>query len=224
MTERTIRVTGKGRLSVKPDQIRLMINISDTREYYEETLRRSTEQVETLKDLFENLGFDRKDLKTTYFNVDTKYESYQARDKSWKNRFVGYEYKHNLKIEFDADNKVLGKILYALSHSDVKPEFRLVYTVKDMEASKNQLLASAIADSREKAEVLTKAAGVSLGDIMTIDYSWGEVDFTISPMDRMMEPKMLAEDCCIGSASYDIDIEPDDIDVSDTVTVIWGIR
>ncbi len=223
MSERIIRVTGKGRLSVKPDQIRLMIDISDTREYYEETLRQSAEQVEALKDIFEKIGFDRKDLKTTYFNVDTKYESYQARDKSWKNRFVGYEFKHNMKIEFAADNEMLGKVLYALSHSSVKPEFRIVYTVRDMEASKNQLLANAIADSKEKAEVLTKAAGVNLGEIVTIDYSWGEVDFTISPMNRMMEPKMLAEDCCVGSAAYDIDIEPDDIDVSDTVTVVWGI-
>ena len=26
------------------------------------------------------------------------------------------------------------------------------------------------------------------------------------------------------SASYDLDIEPDDIEVSDTVTVVWEIR
>ena len=45
---------------------------------YEDTLRRSTEDTELLKDLFEKLGFQRKDLKTVYFNVDTEYESYQG--------------------------------------------------------------------------------------------------------------------------------------------------
>ncbi len=219
--EKIIRVTGKGNISVKPDQIRLLLELSDLRESYEETLRTSTEKVEALKDVFERLEFERKDLKTTYFNVDTRYESYQAKDKSWKKRFLGYEFNHKMKIEFEANNALLGKVLYALGHATVKPEFRILYTVKDPEKSKNQLLAKAIADSKEKAKVLTEAAGVKLGDIMTIDYTWGEIEFSSTPMNRMLEP-MALEECCT-SASYDIDIEPDDIEVSDTVTVVWSI-
>ena len=49
--ERTIRVTGKGKLSVKPDMIRLRINIEGTYEEYDETLRRSSDCVGILKDL-----------------------------------------------------------------------------------------------------------------------------------------------------------------------------
>ncbi len=222
--ERTIRVTGKGNISVKPDMIRLILDLEDHREYYEETLRLSAEQVEILKDCFEKLGFKRKDLKTLSFNIDTRYESYQAKDKSWKQRFTGYEFKHRLKIEFDADNDRLGKVLYALGKLSITPEFRIVYTVKDPEASKNLLLGNAIKDSKEKASVLTEAAGVKLGEIQLIDYSWGEIEFTSRPMDRMMKP-MVMEDCCYAAApdSYDIDIEPDDIEVSDTVTVVWSI-
>ena len=66
------------------------------------------------------LGFQRKDLKTVYFNVDTEYESYQDRDKSWKRRFEGYKYIHHMKIEFASDNKKLGQVLYALAHSSLK--------------------------------------------------------------------------------------------------------
>ena len=79
---RTIKVTGKGKIAVKPDMIRLYVNKEELCHEYEDTLRRSTEDTELLKDLFENLGFQRKDLKTVYFNVDTEYESYQDRDKS----------------------------------------------------------------------------------------------------------------------------------------------
>ena len=88
--ERTIRVTGKGKLSVKPDMMRLRINIEGMYEEYDETLRKSSDCVEILKDLIEKLGYERKELKTLYFNIDTEYESYQARDKSWKRRFKGY--------------------------------------------------------------------------------------------------------------------------------------
>ena len=218
--ERTIRVTGKGQISVKPDMIRLMLTLEDKRENYEETLEQSTVQVEMLKDCFEKLGFERTDLKTLNFNVDTEYESYQDRDKSWKRRFMGYKFVHNMKIEFDADNKRLGQVLYALAYAPVQPEFRINYTIKDTEKAKNQLLGKAVADSKEKARVLIEAAGVKLGDIITIDYSWGEITFLAEPMARNMS---LAEECCMAGDSYDIDIEPDDIDVSDTVTVVWQI-
>lgn len=31
-------------------------------------------------------------------------------------------------------------------------------------------------------------------------------------------------ECCVNeSMAYDIDIEPDDIEMNDTVTVVWGI-
>lgn len=65
---------------------------------------------------------------------------------------------------------------------------------------------------------MTKAAGVTPGEIQTIDYSWGEIDFSVSPMDKMM----LAESAP-SYGSYNMDIEPDDIDVTDTVTVVWEI-
>jgi hypothetical protein len=82
-----------------------------------------------LKDLFEELGFERKDLKTLYFNVDTEYESYQDSDKNWKRRFEGYKFGHRMKIEFPTDNALLGKVLYALAHCPAKPELSIEYTV-----------------------------------------------------------------------------------------------
>ncbi len=157
---RTIKVTGKGKIAVKPDKIRLYVNKEELCKEYEDTLRRSTEDTELLKDLFEKLGFQRKDLKTVYFNVDTEYESYQDRDKSWKRRFKGYKYNHHMKIEFAADNKRLGQVLYALAHSSLRPEFSIEYTVADVEKCKNELLHKAIEDSIQKAQVLTTAANV----------------------------------------------------------------
>jgi hypothetical protein len=155
--------------------------------------------------------------------VDTKNERYQANDKSWKERLVGYEYSHVLKVEFDSDNERLGRILYALANATtVHPVFRLSYTVKDKEASKNELLGKAVDDAKAKATVLSQTADVSLKEIISIDYSWGEINFDYSPMrgDMLM---CLSEEACAPDG-YDMDIEPDDIEVSDTVTVVWRIE
>ena len=220
---RTIRVTGKGQIKVRPDMTRITVSLEGTHTEYGKTLRQSSEDTECLKDLLAEFGFEREDLKTLNFNVETVYESYKVRD-IYKRRFIGYKFRHMMKVEFESDNTRLGKVLYALAHCPLKPEFQLSYTVKDPEAAKNELLGRAVTDATEKADVLTRAAGVKLKGIQSIDYSWGQINFEVQPMNRML----MTEECCEpsidGAGSYDIDIEPDDIMVSDTVAVIWEIE
>ena len=214
---RTIRVTGRGQIRLHPDMTRIVMDLKGRYMDYGEALRHSAEDTEILRESLEGLGFDRADLKTLSFDVDTEYE--YADEKRYQRRFAGYEYHHKLKVEFESDNKRLGRVIYMLANGMVSPEFHIAYFVKDQEAAKNELLADAVADAKEKAAVLSRAAGVALKDIQTVDYSWGEVRFE----SRMMECLPMA-DCASGSGnSYDMDIEPDDIDASDTVTVIWEI-
>ena len=82
------------------------------------------------------------------------------------------------------------------------------------------LLAKAVVDAKSKAVILAKAANVELLGIQSMDYSWGKMEFEVTPYDgaAMMAPPMAAP-----SESFDYDIEPDDIHVEDTVTVIWEI-
>ena len=214
---KTIRVTGKGHIQVKPDMTRITLSLEGTYPEYQETIKRSSQDTEQLKDLLASFNFKRSDLKTLYFNIDPQYESYKERG-TYKNRLIGYKFSHTMKVEFESDNERLGEILYALAHCSLQPEIRLSYTVKDQEASKNALLSQAIFDAKEKAAVLTQAADVTLKEIQSIDYSWGQIDFEVNPMEQMVlgEPTS-------ARGSYDLDIEPDDIVVTDTVTVIWEI-
>ncbi|MDE5589011.1 MAG: SIMPL domain-containing protein [Acetatifactor sp.] len=221
---RTIRITGKGKIKVKPDMTRITMTLEGIYPEYSEALRHSSQDTDCIKEVLAVFGFERSDLKTLKFNVDTEYESYKEKN-AFKQRLVGYKFRHQMKVEFESDNDRLGRILYALAHCRIKPEFRISYTVKDQEAAKNKLLGKAVTDAKEKAAVLTQAAGVGLKEIQSIDYSWGEINFEVHPMGRAM----LAEDEANSlmaplSASYDLDIEPDDIEVSDTVTVVWEIQ
>lgn len=219
---RTVKVTGKGQIKVKPDTTRITMILEGEHKDYGDTLKFSAQDTEQLKDILSVYGFERSDLKTLSFNIDTEHESYRENN-VYKRRFVGYKFRHILKVEFDSDNERLGKILYALANCPLRPEFRISYTVKDPETAKNELLAKAVSDAKEKSAVLSQAAGVKLKDIQSIDYSWGKINFEFDPMDEN-----LMEDVCMSLTSdvdkYDIDIEPDDIEVSDTVTVVWEIE
>ena len=212
---RTIRVTGKGNLKVKPDTTRLMIILNGVYPEYAETINRSTAETEVLRELLVEVGFKSSAMKTLSFDVDTEFENYRDENNDYKRRFIGYKFTHTLKVDFPSDNELLGKTLFTLSRSNLAPEFRISYIVADSEAVKNELIGKAVEDAIKKAEVLANAAGLTLGSIQTVDYSWGEINLEVRPMDNMlMSP-------CAGPC--EMDIEPDDIDMSDTVTVVWEI-
>lgn len=220
---RTISVTGTGTLKAVPDLTRISITLEGTYMDYGETLEKSSEATEQLRNLLESLSFRKSDLKTLSFGVNTEYESYQEMN-MYKERFAGYKYIHSMKLDFDSDNDLLGRTLYALANSSLDPRFNISYTVKDSEAAKNELLARAVSDAKHKAEILTEAAGVRLLDIQSIEYSWGDIRFESQPVRPMMAKMARGMNSCEEDCCLDMNITPDDIEVSNSVTVVWEIQ
>lgn len=213
---RTIKVTGKGRLKLRPDTTRLTLTLGGAEQAYDAALERSAEETRALASALASAGFARTDLKTLSFSVQTEYEGFEESG-VWKQRFAGYRWQHVLRLEFDSSNERLGQVLAALSASPVDAELRIGYTVRDPDAAKSTLLGKAVADAEAKAEALAFAAGVTRKEIQSIDYSWRDLRFEAETMDALAKP-MAAK------ARFDMDIEPDDIDVWDTVTVVWEIE
>lgn len=217
---REMRVTGRGRISVKPDRIRLMLTLSDVKKDYDKALKEASAKSAELQKAFCGCGFSEEDLKTVNFSVDAEYTGYSDKDGNWKQRFVGYRFNQMLKIEFPLDNDKLGQILYALAKSGVKSEFRIQYTVSNPEACRNELLGKAVSDAKEKAAILAEASSVKLGAIQAIDYSFGTMEIYSEPVNfRSMK---VAESCCEDSA-YGMNIVADDIQLDDNVTVSFEI-
>lgn len=222
--ERTLKVTGKGKVSVKPDRVCLAFGLEGARENYDEVLRLSAERTECLRECFGKLGFDRAELKTVSFHVNTKYEQYQDEDRLWKKKFAGYEFRHSLKLEFGADSGRMGSVLYAAAHSAAEPEIYIQYTVGDVEEVRNRLIGQAVEDSRRKAEILAEAAGVRLKEVLTVEYSWDGSEGIAGPMNQMREASRGAVLAAEADGVYDCGMEPEDIEVSDRVAVVWAIE
>lgn len=223
--EKIIRVTGRGQVAVPPDRIRLKFSLEERKDTYQEAVRASKQSVAEIRDLFVKLGFDGKELKTESFQIEAVFERETNKKKEWVRVFKGYEYSHSLKIEFDLDHELLGKILGRISRCAFHPEFKILYTVKDREAVKNTLLENAVKDSKVKAEILAKAAGMKLGEIASIDYSWGEIELVNSTYGKLLDTMKLCEDEADDYYRDDepMQLEPDDITASDTVTIIWSL-
>jgi len=102
-----------------------------------------------------------------------------------------------------------------ISKSGANPQLKVAFSVKDKNAVQAELLEKAVTNAAEKAAILANASRVSLGAIKHINYSWGEVRLYSETSFNI--PAFLE-----AAPTYDID--PDDVDVDDTVTVIWNIE
>lgn len=174
---RTITIKGIGKLSLKPDLTVVSLTLKTVRAGYDKAMDKAAKHLEQLRSAIAEIGFTKDDLKTTSFDVGTEYENENERDKNgnYKQIFVGYRVTHGLKLEFDFDSQRLSKVLGAIAVCIAEPELNVQFTVKDKEAVDAALLDSACANAKAKAEILTKASGVTLGELVSIDYNWGEL-------------------------------------------------
>ena len=170
---KTIRVTGTARLSLRPDVTVVTMTLQGTAPEYSEALNRASRDAQTLQDVLERLHFKREDLKTISFFVNTEYESYEESG-VWKQRFAGYRFEHILKVSFDSESERLGEVLTALANAAVSPMLQISYSVKDPESAKKTLLARAVADAGEKAQILAQAAGAELKELRSVAHTSGD--------------------------------------------------
>lgn len=215
---KTITVKGVGNVSVKPDLIVVSMKLATEDREYDKTMELAEEQISFINDSLEEIGFEKNSVKTTDFNVRTNYESVKDKSGNYKSVFKGYVCNHNLKVEFDFDTKTLARVLSAISESLAKPEFSISFTVKDPSAVRGELLKLAVKNAKEKAEILCLASGVKLGELVSIDYNWGEINL-YSDTNYEVGDRFMAKAACLSN----IDIQPDDIKTSDTATLVWEI-
>lgn len=70
---RLITVKGTGNVSVKPDLIVITMNLESQQLEYDQTMQLAADSVNIITSAIESVGFDKKDLKTTSFDVRTHY-------------------------------------------------------------------------------------------------------------------------------------------------------
>ena len=95
---------------------------------------------------------------------------------NYKREFAGYACSYRLKLAFDFDSKQLAKVISAIADCGAQPELSIAFTVKNPARVSEELLINATENARAKAEILCKASGSTLGQLLNIDYNWGELN------------------------------------------------
>ena len=117
-----------------------------------------------------------------------------------------------LQSDSPSEMKKLGRTYFPEFNADVWDKASYTIVKRGVRAKFEQ--------NPDKAEILCRASGVELGQLISIDYNWGELNIisrtSYEMEDCLMSPASMGK-CCAP------EIEPDDIDVSDSAAFVWEI-
>lgn len=215
---RTIHVKGMGQASMSPDYVTISLKLSAKHKEYAHAMQIGAQQVDMLREAVVSAGFSADELKTTDFSVDSEYENEEYEENGFTRYhrvFIGYECIHKLRLAFELDQERITKAMTAIEDCVAEPEASIVFTVKDARLMRDLIMDSAAEDARRKAEILCRASGVKLGNLLRIEYSWSKVEIDHYLDIPMWMPK--------GKKSSTYNIQPDDVRGEDTVDFIWEI-
>jgi uncharacterized protein YggE len=208
---RVLKVQGKGRISVEPDLVTLSFDVATSAKEYAVCLCDLNVRAEDLRVSMAAAGLDRTELKTSDFSVRV-----ETQFKGGQHLFIGYRASHNMRIDLPMDKELLNKTLRQIAQGHSGAEVKLAFSVKDKDGLRNRVLKEAVRTAKNNAENLASAAGISLGKLQQVDYGWAEVRIYGG------EANMICE-CPKQMATYEADIEPDDVAGEDSVTLIYEI-
>lgn len=213
----TITIKGTGSTSVRPDTIRLGFELKARSTDCGEAMDKAAAGAEELRGVLADQGFERGELKTASFDVRAEYETQPDERGAYRSVFTGYCCAHSMKLELPLDTKRLADVLRAVSGTDAAPEIRVSFIAKDTEDAKRELMRSCAENAREKAELLCSACGSKLGKLLKISSGASEFEPVsatgfAADISLMRAPKAAA-----------IDIEPDDIKLSDCAEFEWEL-
>lgn len=208
---RGIAVSGEGKATGKPDIAQLTLGVSKLANTVEQARNEAAASLDGMIKSLRDNGIAKDDIQTLQFNISPEYDYNNGRQ-----LLKGFRVTNVVSAKLRDINKTSKVVDDAVAAGGDNTQVQgISFTIDKPEELRTQAREKAVADAKARAQTLAGAAGVTIGDPITIS----ETSFQPIPFAN----RAIAEDRAVG-ASPATPIEPGTLDVTVTVNVTWGIR
>jgi uncharacterized protein YggE len=172
--DRTLTVQGQGKAFAVPDIAILSVEVSQDGVELDPVLTLVRKEMAKIQDVVKNQGIADKDVQTQFFQVRPKYEQ----DRRNNPRRVGYVVSNRISVKV-RDLKKVGKVLTAVLNAGATNVDGPNFELDNRQSAEREALAAATKDAKGKAEAVAEAAGVGLGEILSINPQ--NINWPVSP-------------------------------------------
>ncbi len=161
----TLSVTGQGEAKAAPDEATLSAGVVTAGRTAAYALAANARAMNAVMATLTRAGVAQKDIQTSGFSVEPQYTDATAKNPA---RLTGYRVTDDVAVRVD-DLDHLGATLDALVSSGANSIGDIGFGLKDPKPMMAQAREAAVADAIARAQALAKAAGVTLGPILSIN-------------------------------------------------------
>ncbi len=164
--QRTITVTGAGKVTLTPDIAYVSIGVQTQDASAKTAVSENNTQAQAVISTIKGFGVADKDIQTTNFSI------YPQQQYDNNGKVTGTTYMVNNTVYVTVrDLSKLGDLLDSTVSSGANSINSIQFDVADKTDALSQARQAAVSDARKQADELTKATGVTLGTVQTITYS-----------------------------------------------------
>lgn len=164
----TITVSGTGEVFAVPNLATFDVTVDESAKTVGDAQKTATTKINTIIDYFKQQGIADKDIKTTDYNVNPKYEWQQGAVCTpnipcppGKQVLTGYEVSQTVEVKV-RDTSKAGNLLSGVGGRGASNVSGLTFTTDDQNKLEADARQKAITDAENKAQVLASQLGVSL--------------------------------------------------------------
>jgi hypothetical protein len=166
-------MSGQGEVRAAPDTVTLSAGVTSEAPTAAAALAANTARMQSVFAALKKLGLADKDMQTANFSVSPEMAPQTANNNNQPPHVTGYQVSNQLQLRLD-DVSRLGPALDALVTAGANQMNGIDFSIKDSAPLLAEARADAVSDARAKAETYAKAAGVSLGPILSIGENAGQ--------------------------------------------------
>jgi uncharacterized protein YggE len=181
--QRTITVEGHGEVTAPPDSASVSAGVTTQAKTAADALSANASAMNSVFAALKRMGVQDKNIQTSNFSVEPQYAPYNANSTD-RQRIVGYQVSNQVNVMLDHVSNV-GPAIDTLVAAGANQMNGISFMVHDPKPMMDQARTSAVEDAMARAAVLTKAAHVSLGPIISIEESSNPPPGPIRPMALM---------------------------------------
>ena len=168
-----LSVSGEGEVRAVPDQAQLSAGVVTQGKTAAEALAANSTAMNSVFAALKKRGVPEKSITTSNFSINPQYPPYrQDAPQENRTRIIGYEVSNQVTVVLDDVSKV-GATLDALVASGANQAGGVSFTIRDPKPLMRDAREDAVKDALAKAQTLAKAAGVTLGPIISISEGGG---------------------------------------------------
>jgi uncharacterized protein len=208
-SQRTITVTGNGKVTLTPDIAYISIGVHTENASAKDAVAGNNTQAQAVVATIKGFGVADKDIQTTNFSIYPQ----QQYDTNGKVTGITYVVDNTVYVTV-RDLTKLGDLLDSTVSSGANNINSIQFDVADKTEALSQARLAAVADAKKQADELTKATGVTLDQVQSISYSDSTVPIT---MQYAAKADVLA-------APASVPVQAGSMQIETTVMIVYGLK